>query len=67
MLEPSGELDLPVKALRAERRRELGVENFEGDRSLVFEIAREVDRGHSAPTQLALDRVTARKGRPHAL
>jgi hypothetical protein len=45
---------------------ELRLEDLKGDRAIVLEIVGEIDRGHSAAAELALDRVAARKGRPQA-
>ena len=35
------------------------MEDFEGDWAIVPDVAREVDGGHAAAAQLALDRVSA--------
>ena len=39
--------------------RELGVEDLEGDGAVVPEVAGEVDRGHAAAAELALEGVAA--------
>ena len=57
VLEPCGELDLAAEALGAERRGEIGVQHLERDRTVVLRVLREVDRGHPAAPELALDRV----------
>ena len=59
MLEPGGEADLALEALGAERGGELGMQDLEGDRPVVAEVVGEVDRGHAAAAELALDRVAA--------
>ena len=57
MLEPGGGLDLAQEALGAERRGELGVQHLERDGAVVPEVAGEVDGGHAAATELALEAV----------
>ena len=61
MLEAGGDLDLPHKALGAERMGQLLVQDLEGDRPIVPEIARQVDRSHAAPAELALEQVAVTK------
>jgi hypothetical protein len=46
-----------TKLLGAERMGQLLVQDLEGDWPIVLEIAREVDRSHAAPAELALERV----------
>ena len=55
MTERGGELDLAEEAVGAERRRQLGVNDLERDRPLLPEVLSQVDRGHPAATDLALD------------
>ena len=62
MLELGRELDLAEEALGAERGGELGPEHLEGDQALVPQVAREIDRGHAALPELALDGVAAGEG-----
>ena len=57
MLQAGCELDLAQEPLGAQRARELGVEHLEGHRAVVLEIAGEVDGGHAAAAELALDAV----------
>jgi hypothetical protein len=57
MLEPCDGADLALKALRAKARRELGMQDLEGDQPIVLDVAREVDRGHPALAELALEKV----------
>ena len=61
MLEAGGDLDLPHKALGAERMGQLLVQDLEGDGPIVPEIVRQVDRGHAAPAELALEQVAVTK------
>ena len=61
MLEPGREPDLALEPLRAERRRELGMQDLERDQAVVLEVAREVDGGHPAAAELALEGVTVAK------
>ncbi len=64
VLELRGEADLAQKPLGAEHRGELGPEHLEGDEPVVLEVCGEIDRGHPAAAELALDRVAAREGSP---
>jgi hypothetical protein len=67
MRELRGDLDLAQEPVRAEERRELGVQDLEGDRAVVLEVLGETDGGHAAAAQLALDLVPAGKGSPEAI
>jgi hypothetical protein len=60
VLQPGGEADFALEALGAERPGQLGVEDLEGDGSVVLEVGGEEDRGHAAPAELAKDGVAAR-------
>ena len=55
VLEAGGDGDLAQEALGAERLAQLGVEHLERDRPVVLEVVDQVDRGHAAPAELALD------------
>ena len=57
VLKPRDQADLPLEALGRQRRGRIGMQNLEGDPALVLEVVRQVDRGHAAPAQLALDPV----------
>ena len=59
MLQPGGEPDLALEPLGPEGGGELGVEHLERDRAVVPEVLGEVDRGHAAAAELALERVAA--------
>ncbi len=67
VLELCRETDLAQEPLGAEDGCKLGTEHLERHRAVVLEVASEIDRGHPAATEFALDRVKACKGRPHAL
>jgi hypothetical protein len=41
---------------------QLRVENLQGDRAVVPEVSREVDRGHTPAPELPLNHVAASKG-----
>ena len=56
------ELDLATESLRPERKTDIVAQHFDGDLAIVLEIAREVNRGHSAVTKLTLDLVTLGNG-----
>ena len=66
MIQPGGDLDLPHKPVGAEQRRNLRAEHLDRDRATVLQVAREVDCGHAAATQLAFDGVLVRERRPEA-
>jgi hypothetical protein len=57
-------LDLVQEPLGADQGRELRPQHLDGDLAVVLEIVGQVDRGHPARTQLALDpvAVTERRG-----
>ena len=57
MLEVRRDLDLGEEPLDAEHGAELRVEHLERDVAVVLEVAREVDGGHAAAADLALDGV----------
>jgi hypothetical protein len=61
---PCGEPDLAQEALGPDRVRQLGVQHLEGDLALVLEVASEMDGGHAAAPELALDAVAIGQGRP---
>ncbi|HET6576974.1 MAG TPA: hypothetical protein VFG66_01545 [Gemmatimonadales bacterium] len=62
MLEPRGHADLPKKTFGAERGGELRAEELEGDGPVVTEVVGEVDQGHAAAAELAVEPVAAGKG-----
>lgn len=59
MLEIRRDANLAQESLAAEHCAELRVENLQCDLTIVFRIAREIDRGHSSTADLALDIVAA--------
>ena len=61
MLEMSGNADLRQEALDSHDRCQLGLENLEGNQTIVLEIAREKDRRHAAGTDLPLDDIASRE------
>ena len=61
MGEPRGHPDLTAEALGAEHRAQLGSEHLDRNLAVMPEVVREVDRGHAAPAELALDGVAARQ------
>ena len=60
MLQPGGQLDLPLEPLGAERGRQLGMEHLQGDGALVAKVLGQVNGGHPAPAELALESVALR-------
>ncbi len=63
MLQVRSDLDLVQEALGAEDGGEFGAEDFDGNLAVVLEVVGEVDRGHAAGAQLALDPIAIRKCR----
>ena len=57
MLEVGGGLDLDQEPLGPDHGGELGPQDLEGDLAIVLEVLGEIDGGHAAGTQLALDAV----------
>ena len=57
MIESRADLDLVQEP--PEYRGELGAQHLHGNVAVVFEIMREIDRGHAARADLALDAIPA--------
>ena len=64
MLEPGGEPDLALEPIGPERGGELGEQDLEGDRAVVAEVLGQVDHGHAAAPELALEGVAVGEGIP---
>ena len=62
VLQPGGDADLAGEALGAEGRGELGAEHLDGDLAVVLQVVGEVDGGHAALAELALDPVGGAEG-----
>ena len=60
-------LDLAEEPLGADDGREVGAEHLDGDLALVAEVVGEVDRGHAALAELALDAVAVGENGAEAL
>jgi len=54
--------DLAQEALGADDGGELGAEDLDGDLAAVLQVLGQVDRGHAALAELALDAVAAAEG-----
>src|SRR5438132_12985062 len=63
MVEPGADMDLLEKSLGAEHRGEIRAQHLEGHVAIVLQVPGEIDRGHPAGAELALDRITARESR----
>ena len=59
MVQARRDRDLAEEAFAGERPGEVGVKDLDGDVAVVLEVAGEVDRGHPARPELALDPVAA--------
>jgi hypothetical protein len=62
MPEIGGRLDLPKKPVRAERRGELRPEHLHRDHTPVPKVLGQIDGGHAARAELALDAVAVGEG-----
>ena len=67
MLQTRGRTNLGAKALAAQRRAEIGVQHFDRDIAIVFDVVREVHGGHAAGAELAIEAVAAAKGGGEAI
>ena len=59
MAEPGRDADLAQEPLGAEHRAELGVEHLDRHLAVVPDVVGQVDRGHPAAAELALERIAA--------
>ena len=57
MLQGRDRLDLAQEPLGTDDRGELGLQDLDGDLAVVLEILREIDGGHAARAELALDAI----------
>ena len=62
MLEAGGDLDLGEEAVAADDGAQLGVQDLDGDLAVVLEVLGEVDGGHAALAELALEAVAVGRG-----
>ena len=62
MLQASGDPDLLEESLGAERGGELGAQDLERDGPIVPEVVGEIDGGHAAASELALDAIAIGQG-----
>ena len=64
MVEGGRDLDFPKKPFGPQCGRELGAQKLDRDETRVLEIAGQVNRGHPALTEFALDQIsTSERGR----
>ena len=62
MLQVGGDLDLGEEAVAADDGGELGVQDLDGDLAAVLQVFGEVDGGHPALAQLALEAIAVGEG-----
>ncbi len=62
MAELTGDADLAGEPFGAEHGGELGTEDLDGDRAIVFQVVGKVDSGHAAVAEFALEAVAAGQG-----
>ena len=62
VLEVGRELDLGQEALGADHGGELGAQDLERDAAVVPDVLGEIDRGHAAGADLAVEAVAVRQG-----
>ena len=53
--------DLALEAVAADRRRQFGMKDLDGNLAVVLQVPCQVDGGHAAGAELALDVVSARE------
>ena len=63
MLQVGGDLDLGEEAVAADDGAELGMQDLDRDLAAVLQVLGEVDGGHAALAELALDAVAVDDGR----
>ncbi len=66
MLQRCRGLDLDHEPLGSEHRGEFGLQDLDRDLAVVLQVLGEVDRGHSARTEFALDAIAVGEGRRQA-
>jgi len=62
VLQVGGRLDFAQEPLAADDGREFGLQHFDRNEALVFEIAREVHGGHATTPKFAVDGVAVGEG-----
>ena len=62
VLEVGRRLDFAEEAISAECGGELGAKNLDGDLAIVLQVVGEIDSGHAAGPEFALDAVTVSEG-----
>ena len=62
MLQPGGDLDLLHEPIGAEGGGEVGAQHLDGHLAVMLEILGEIDGGHAAGPEFALDGVAIREG-----
>ena len=62
MLQIGGGLDLGQEPLGTDHGRELGAQHLDGDLTVVLDVVGEIDGGHAARAELALDPVAVGEG-----
>ena len=67
MLQVGGRLDLVQEPVGADDGRQVRLQHLEGDAAVMTLVVSEVDGGHAAHTELALDAIAARQGRREML
>ncbi len=62
MLEVGRDLNFSEEAFRADDRGQLGFQDLEGNLAVMLQVLGQVDRGHAALAELALDGVAPVEG-----
>ena len=62
MPQSGGDFDLEEKPLGSERGGELRSQDLQGDGSIVPDVVGEIDRSHTAASELALDAIAVGQG-----
>ncbi len=64
MDQAGGDADFPQEALGSQRGGNLGREHLDGDLAAMALVERQIDRGHTAATELTLDGIAIGEGGP---
>ena len=67
VLQAGGELDLGQEPITADNGGELRVQHLDGDLATVLEVLRQVDGGHAALAEFALEAVAVTEGSGEAV
>ena len=67
MLQICRDLDVAQESFGAQHFAEPGLQHFDGDITIVLDVVREIQGGHAAGTEFALDAIAVGQGGSEAL